>query len=128
MKVIVCGSRSFTGYWVIYRRLAKLPPGSTVVHGQSPGGGADALADRAARCLGHTVIPVPINDADRARAGGYPKRAPIFRNLRMLEEHPDADAVLAYWDGESPGTQQMIAETKRRGLPLELTAPQLELA
>jgi hypothetical protein len=127
VKVIVCGSRSFTGYWVIYRRLQKLPAGSVIVHGASPGGGADQLADRAARLLGHTVIPVPIDDGDRARAGGYPKRAPIFRNLRMLDEHPDAEVVLAYWDGESPGTGQMVGEARRRGLTLELCSPQLEL-
>lgn len=115
----MCGSRSWNRPSLIGKRLSKLPPGSTIVHGKSPGGGADELADAYGRALGHDMIPVPINDTDRRRAGKT-RRAPILRNLRMLDEHPDIEVVLAFWDGESPGTRHMIDEAENRGIRVEI--------
>lgn len=41
------------------------------------------------------------------------KAAGPIRNARMAE---NADALVAFWDGESRGTRNMIEEAKRRGL------------
>lgn len=119
MKVLVCGSRSWEHPTWIGRRLAQLPERSTIVHGDSPGGGADLFADIYGRALGHEVIPVPINSDDRFLAGRT-KRAPIFRNIRMFKEHPDIELVLAFWDGKSSGTKHMLHEAERRALPVEV--------
>ena len=123
MKVICCGSRSWTDSFTIRCALATYPDTTTVVHGASPGGGADLLADEAARRLGFTVVRVPIADIDRRRARSR-RQAPILRNLRMLDEHPDADRLEAFWDGKSPGTRHMIGEARRRGLLVTVTIPQ----
>lgn len=120
MKVIVTGSRGWTDADKIRRRLALLPHGAVVVHGQSRGGGADTIADKIARELGYTVIPVPVNAQDRARAR-TPRQAPILRNIRMFDEHPDANHVEAFWDGESPGTRHAMNEASRRGVPVVLS-------
>lgn len=121
-KVIVCGSREGISRIRVGERISELPEGTVIVHGRSPGGGTDDYADFYAREFGYTVITVPINDADRrrARAMSRPKFAPIARNIRMYDEHPDASLVIAFWNGESPGTKQMIDEGRRRGVPVEV--------
>ncbi len=120
MKVICCGSRSWADRWTIHKRLATYPIGTIIVHGASSGGGADLIVDELAHDLGLPVIRVPVNDQDRERARriGRPRFAPLARNLRMLDEHPDADHLDAYWCDESPGTGHMVSEARRRGLPV----------
>ena len=119
MKVIVFGSRSWTNRLAIRERLARLPAGSIVVHGKSPGGGADLLADEEARALGFVVIPVPINADDRAKAGTT-RAAPIHRNIRMARTHHDADVAIGFWDGQSPGSRHMIDASLDVGIPVEI--------
>lgn len=46
------------------------------------------------------------------------RRAGILRNIQMLDEQPDL--VVAFWDGESPGTKHVIDEAKKRGINLDL--------
>jgi hypothetical protein len=43
----------------------------------------------------------------------YGKRAGPIRNAQMAQE---ADALIALWDGVSPGTRGMIAIARQRGL------------
>lgn len=116
MKVLVCGSRSWADVEAIRERLRKLPRGTTIVHGAARG--ADQLAGTVAGQLGLTMLAFPINDDDRLRAGST-RLAPIFRNLRMLDE-PHIDLVLAFWDGTSSGTAQALHEARRRGIPVEI--------
>ena len=40
-----------------------------------------------------------------------------MRNRQMAE---NADALIAYWDGESRGTKNMIEEAKKRGLKIPI--------
>ena len=94
MKIIACGSRAWEDVGSVWERLFLLPEGSFVVHGHSPGGGADKIIDTCARGMGHRVIRVTISAEDSERAGARQRRAPIFRNLRMYDEHPDAELVL----------------------------------
>ena len=120
MKVIACGSRTWTDAATILARLDQFPPGTIIVHGRSSGGGADDLIDLMARRLGFTVIPMPVEDEDRRRAGRNQRRAPIFRNMRMFREHPDATLVIAFWDGASPGTRHMRDEARRRRVEIDV--------
>ena len=43
----------------------------------------------------------------------YGRQAGPMRNRQMAE---NADALIAYWDGESRGSKNMIEEAKKRGL------------
>ena len=45
----------------------------------------------------------------------YGKSAGQIRNIRMAAE---ADALIAIWDGESPGTQNMIKIATRKQMPV----------
>lgn len=48
----------------------------------------------------------------------YGKRAGVIRNAQMLDK--GADLVIAFWDGSSPGTKDMMARAKRAGVALEV--------
>lgn len=125
VKVIVFGSRTWDEPLAVKHRLFRLPPGSTIVHGDSPGGGADAFADLYGRALGHRVIPVPINEEDRRRGRmmSRPKFAPLARTVRMLNKHGDADYAIGFWDGKTPGSKFTRDECNRRGIPCEIISP-----
>lgn len=45
------------------------------------------------------------------------KKAGILRNIEMAEY---ADALIAFWDGKSRGTKNMIEEAKKRGLKVKV--------
>jgi hypothetical protein len=117
-KVIAFGSRKWRNEVVVREKMEALPYGITVVHGMS--GKADHFIDRWARRCGHEVIPVPVREEDR-QAAASERQVPILRNVRMLNEHPDADMAIGFWDGRSPGTTMMVNECRRRGLRLDLT-------
>lgn len=110
VKVLVCGSRSWSDYVAIRRRLAELPSGAEIIHGAARG--ADQDAATAARALG---MPEKAYPADWRGKG---RRAGIIRNLEMLAAWPDL--VIAFWDGESTGTRHTITEARKRGIPVEI--------
>lgn len=53
----------------------------------------------------------------------YNYRAGFDRNTEMAQ---NADALLVFWDGESSGTEQMIAEAKKVGIPVYFAKPNPE--
>jgi hypothetical protein len=128
MKILVCGSRTWTSRDIIRRELAPFPKGTIVVHGGNGYfdregrviRGADMLADEVARDLG---FPTRIYEAEWKRLGFGAGPA---RNLEMLhKEHPDADGVpiqvvLAFsqmFTREfAPGTSGMIRLAEQRGI------------
>lgn len=55
-------------------------------------------------------IPIKEFPADRGKQG---RAAGPIRNRQMADH---ADALIAVWDGQSPGTRHMIEEAKRKGL------------
>ena len=75
--------------------------------------GADSLAVKVAR----RVFKQVKLDIRRPEWKRYGKRAGVLRNLEMLER---ADAVVAFWDGKSPGTKQMIEATQRKRTPIQI--------
>lgn len=119
MKVLVCGSRRFTDPFrvslAIDARMKDLPEHTTVIHGAAIG--ADAIAAEAARRHGAIVHAVPVSPGEYER---YGKRAPLRRNLRMLDDRPDL--VIAFWDGKSTGTAHTLTEARKRGIPVEVIA------
>lgn len=111
-QVIIAGGRDFNDYALLCSKcdmfFCKKTP-SAIISGMARG--ADSLGVRYAREHGIPVLEFP---ADWKTLG---KRAGILRNLQMLDV---ADAVVAFWDGQSRGTGHMISETKKRGLPLRV--------
>jgi len=112
LRVLVCGSRRLQDRGQVWERIDKFPrrPQTEIIVGDARG--ADDAAYWAARCCNH---PVRRFEADWKAHG---KRAGILRNLAMLDEQPDL--VIAFWDGESPGTKHTITEAGRRGIPVEV--------
>ncbi len=115
MRVIVCGSRQWANYQTVYDRLALLPPDTVVVHGAARG--ADSAAETAADTLG---LQVERHPADWNRHG---KAAGPIRNTKMAAL--GADLLIAFWDGDSRGTANMIARAKQHGIPVEVISPTL---
>ena len=109
MRVLVCGSRTWTDAKTIEKRLRELPRGSEILHGGARG--ADTLAAGIALGLGFYVEEWPADWTLGARAG-------LERNLRMLDEEPDL--VLAFWDGSSTGTAHVVHAARRRGIATEV--------
>ena len=109
MRVIVCGSRGWADAGRIVERLAQLPGTATVVHGAARG--ADRLAADAARVLGLAVEPHPANWALGNQAG-------FMRNEEMAAR--GADLCIAFWDGSSRGTADMMQRAEEHGITVEV--------
>lgn len=76
-------------------------------------GGADRAGERWAKARGHAFRPYP---ADWRR---YGISAGPERNARMAA---DADALIAFWDGASSGTRDMICQAYGRRLLVHVVA------
>lgn len=112
MRVLVCGDRNWTNYYIIHNRLKQFPPGTVVIEGEARG--ADRLAGQAAEALGLEVHKYP------AEWDKYGKAAGPRRNCQMLDEKPDI--VLAFHNNikESRGTKHCVTEAINRGIPVKI--------
>lgn len=110
MKVIVAGTRSFDDYALLKSELDKaLPPLSPVTIFTGGARGADTLAEFYAM---ENDIPV-VRFIPNWRIYGI-SAGPI-RNSEMAR---DADALIAFWDGKSAGTKDMINKARQHGLKI----------
>lgn len=106
MKTIIAGTRTFYNYSVIEEACKKLPFQITeVISGCASG--ADEWGEFYAERHNIAVKRFKADWKKHGRAAG-----PI-RNSEMAAY---ADALVAFWDGESRGTKDMINKAKRRGL------------
>ena len=110
MRVLVCGSRQWTDYRVIERRLQALPPETVIIEGEARG--ADKTARKIAEHLGFEVKPFPADWIKFGLAAGE------IRNQQMLDEGKP-DLVLAFSMPDSIGTKHMIRRAKKAGIPVE---------
>ena len=109
-KVIVAGCRDFAGYELLKEKCDfylqnKEKEDIIIVSGHASG--ADALGERYAQERGFQLETYPADWQAHGRAAG-----PI-RNAEMAEV---ADALIAFWDGQSRGTANMISLAKSKGL------------
>lgn len=111
-KVIVAGSRDFSDYLLLCHKcdifFSKKKP-SHIISGNARG--ADILGKQYAE---EHDIPCIVMPAEWDR---YGKRAGYIRNQQMLDE---ADALIAFWDGRSRGTQHMIDIARDKGIPVRV--------
>jgi hypothetical protein len=107
---IVAGSRSVTAYRTTRLALKECPWQITcVVSGCAPG--PDRHGITWARRRG---IPIKRRPADWETHGD---NAGKIRNVSMAYE---AQALVAVWDGHSPGTRHMIATARALGLKIHI--------
>jgi hypothetical protein len=106
MRVIIAGSRTITDASLIEK--AVIASGFEVT--ELVWGGAAGVDTLAYGWAHERGIPDKSFPADWKRHG---KAAGPSRNCEMAAY---AEALIAIWDGKSPGTQHMFAEAKRRGL------------
>lgn len=120
MKVAVIGSRGFTDYAKVKDYLDRFNaacPITLIVSGGA--GGADSLG---ARWADETGVPKLIHEAKwddlthpeaRIKTNTYGKRydanAGFRRNSDIIR---DAEVVMAFWDGVSPGTRDSIKKAE----------------
>ena len=109
-RVLVCGSRTWRDGEAIRADLRMIERGSTVITGGARG--ADQLAETIAHSLGFDVETFLADWRREGRQAGY------LRNLRMLATKPDL--VLAYQLDDSLGTQHVIDQAGKRGIPVRV--------
>lgn len=117
-RVIVAGSRSIQNESLVFQKLdtllaEKLRAGETVQIISGTARGIDQIGEAYAAARGLSCRRFPA-DWDT-----YGKRAGYLRNCQMAE---NADALVAFWDGTSPGTKHMIEAAKDRGLAVRVVA------
>lgn len=116
MRVIVTGSRKWRDRNRIANRLADLPPDTTIVVGydtqRDKPHGVDRIAYQEAQKLGLLV------EAHAADWEAHQKAAGAIRNKHMASL--GADRCLAFWDGLSTGTFDMMGHAVKRGIPVEV--------
>lgn len=112
-KVIIAGSRSFNDYALLREHCLSVLQEKMrthrviVVSGHARG--ADALGERFARELS---LPLELHPAKWQLLG---KAAGMVRNAEMAK---CSDALIAFWDGKSRGTAQMIKFARHKGLDM----------
>ena len=120
-KIIVAGSRNFSNYNLLKLELNKFideykntlnssdDDKIGIISGHARG--ADKLGEQYARAHNHFCYIMPAN-WDK-----YGKRAGYIRNSKMAEK---GNALIAFWDGQSKGTYNMIELAKKAGLKTKI--------
>lgn len=105
MKVLVCGSRTFSDADLLDRTLAQFDRGTGITIISGGARGADSMAEDFA--YAHKTQKI----IHRAEWDLFGKRAGIIRNQKMIDENPDL--VVAFWDGKSSGTADTLKRAKK---------------
>jgi len=106
MRTIIAGSRAITDPHLV--TIAIHRAGFSISQVVSGGArGVDRLGERWAKANGIPVKKFPADWKKHGMGAGH------VRNREMAHY---ADALIAIWDGASPGTKSMIDYAKRRGL------------
>jgi hypothetical protein len=106
MRVIIAGSRGINDYQIVLDAIYESPfVIRTVISGGA--NGVDKLGEKWAKATKRNL------EVFHANWALYKQAAGAIRNRQMAEH---ADALIAVWDGVSPGTANMIDEARKRGL------------
>lgn len=110
-RVIVAGSRTFEDYAMLSETMDTLLKEKRKTHDISivcgKARGADTMGERYAKERGYAVLEFPAKWAEHGKTAGP------LRNEQMAL---NADALVAFWDGQSRGTENMISLAKKHGL------------
>lgn len=126
-KIIIAGSRSFKDYNTLKETLDKLFSTPVIVV-SGCAAGADILGEQWAKEHGYEIerhpadwknLDVPICKIRYNKYGPYNAMAGHNRNqemLRSVQENPDGGFIIAFWDGQSKGTENMIRISENAGI------------
>jgi hypothetical protein len=107
-KVIICGTRTFSDYNLLKTKCDHYLSNKsevTVISGCAKG--ADTLGEQYAIEKGFNILKYPADWEQFGKSAGYK------RNQQMAEM---TDGVIAFWDGQSKGTQHMINIAKEKNI------------
>ena len=114
-RVIIAGTRSFNDYELLRdscnNLLSEKQRTHTVVVISGTARGADQMGERYARERGFQLRRFPADWEQYGKSAGH------IRNAKMAG---NADALIAFWDGESKGTKNMIDNARRKGLAVRV--------
>ena len=112
-RVIIAGCRNFYNYVTLKERCEYYLQNKMITHNviivSGHASGADSLGEKFAA---YHNLQCELHPADLEHHG---KATGPFRYSEMAEV---ADALIAFWDGQSRGTKSMIDLAKRKGLQL----------
>ena len=114
-RVVLAGGRDFTDYDLLRTSCLSFlgnkltSPQVIVISGHASG--ADSLGERFAQEHG---LQVELHAADWVK---HSRAAGPIRNKEMAE---CSDALIAFWDGKSRGTKNMIDSARRYGLDVSI--------
>ncbi len=111
-RVVVAGSRTFDDYRKLSSELDRFLSGKknvTIISGTARG--ADRLGERYAAERGYKIDQFP------AEWSRYHQGAGPIRNLEMVKT---ANAVVAFWDNQSPGTKNIIDCARQENIPCKV--------
>jgi len=113
MKIIIAGGRNFTNYKKLCKVCDNILQNQNNIEIVSGAyyKGADKLGEQYAKERGYKIIRFPAN------WNKYGKAAGPNRNQQMANY---ADALIAFWDGKSRGTLNMIDLAKSRNLKINI--------
>lgn len=114
-RVIIAGTRSFNDYELLRTScnnlLSEKQRTHTVVVISGTARGADQMGERYARERGFQLRRFPADWEQHGKSAGH------IRNAKMAD---NADALIAFWDGQSRGTKNMIDNARRKGLAIRI--------
>ena len=109
INVIISGCRSFSDYDFLRKTLEGLISGDVVIF-SGCAKGCDMMGERYAAEHGLTVRKFPPLWEKYGRGAG------IVRNREMAEAALPCGLLIAFWDGKSRGTGNMIKTAEKKGL------------
>jgi predicted Rossmann fold nucleotide-binding protein DprA/Smf involved in DNA uptake len=116
MRLIIAGGRDFDNYNLLCDEVTKFISENTdandsvkIISGLARG--ADTLGCKYAQEAGYEL------QGFAAEWGKFGKAAGPIRN-KLMAKH--ADSLIAFWDGESPGTMHMIDYANELGLNIKV--------
>jgi hypothetical protein len=111
-RIAVIGSRHYVALPLIHEVLNRVDLGTVIVTGGAQG--VDQLVEAHAKFRGHDVVVMAAKWKRDGRAAG------LIRNTRVVAS---ADEVIAFWDGQSTGTMDVIRKAHHAGKPLTIYGP-----
>lgn len=114
VKVAVVGSRDWPYPNIIEILFKRLGPFVIVSGGAR---GVDAFAEAYAKI--HNWPEPIIHHAEWDKYKGRPGKNPagVIRNTAVIN---DSEAAVVFWDGESPGTKDVLTKARKKGIPIIL--------
>ena len=110
-RIIIAGGRNFNDYNLLKEKVDNIISDKRKTHQiyivSGKARGADSLGEKYANENGLNIMEFPADWDRHGRSAGYK------RNVEMAE---NADALIAFWDGESRGTKHMIDIAKEKNL------------